>query len=288
MRAALCKPTLADHKSAPGLPKHSPRNLARQCPDRPPSWPLLPTRGCSSAAVRAASSMAAALAKPDTSKEVTHSFRNAAGEKLEGTLLDAGSQDVVCHAPRALSTSMPAFGVRQASFLRLQVILQHGLSSHRNDCFLPELAAALAAADISTFRFDFSGNGVSEGVLHARGCLPHDLHVSGAKLNHSAAAQAPSCMATIMQRCCRLRQGHALASAPVHTSDMSLCTDGGRASSGSHAEGPGPASGWPAGPLQGRHGSPAVLQQVRCVPKRQQAAPSTLCCTRLGALSSYW
>ena len=44
-------------------------------------------------------------------------------------------------------------------------ILQHGLSSTRDGSFLPELAAALAGAGISSFRFDFSANGKSEGTF---------------------------------------------------------------------------------------------------------------------------
>jgi uncharacterized protein len=43
------------------------------------------------------------------------------------------------------------------------VILCHGFLGHKNNCFFPELSKILNDAGYSTFRFDFSGYGESEG-----------------------------------------------------------------------------------------------------------------------------
>lgn len=44
-------------------------------------------------------------------------------------------------------------------------ILCHGLGDHKNGFVLPQLAAALAKAGLSSLRFDFPGNGESDGTF---------------------------------------------------------------------------------------------------------------------------
>uniref|UniRef100_A0A383VEN7 Serine aminopeptidase S33 domain-containing protein n=1 Tax=Tetradesmus obliquus TaxID=3088 RepID=A0A383VEN7_TETOB len=75
-----------------------------------------------------------------TSKAVT--FINNDGLKLAGTLT---------------SSSNP--GSQQC------IIMCHGYQSYREGFQLPALAAALAEAGYNSFRFDFSGNGDSEGTF---------------------------------------------------------------------------------------------------------------------------
>lgn len=43
------------------------------------------------------------------------------------------------------------------------VIVNHGLAGNKNECFIKELCDNLKTSDINAFRFDFSGNGKSEG-----------------------------------------------------------------------------------------------------------------------------
>lgn len=62
---------------------------------------------------------------------------NSAGEKMVGVLDDIGSDDLI--------------------------ILCHGFRSSKESATLINLASALLETGISTFRFDFSGNGESEG-----------------------------------------------------------------------------------------------------------------------------
>ncbi|KAI4335289.1 hypothetical protein L6164_013950 [Bauhinia variegata] len=62
---------------------------------------------------------------------------NKNGEKLVGILHDAGTMEIV--------------------------ILCHGLQASKEDKIMVNLAAALENAGISSFRFDFTGNGESEG-----------------------------------------------------------------------------------------------------------------------------
>lgn len=62
---------------------------------------------------------------------------NPVGEKLAGILHDTGSQELV--------------------------IICHGLNSSKDCDFLANLASSLAQTGLSVFRFDFSGNGESEG-----------------------------------------------------------------------------------------------------------------------------
>lgn len=45
------------------------------------------------------------------------------------------------------------------------VILCHGLGDHKNGFVLPEMAQALADAGLSSLRFDFPGNGESDGTF---------------------------------------------------------------------------------------------------------------------------
>jgi uncharacterized protein len=45
------------------------------------------------------------------------------------------------------------------------VILCHGFASHRNSFHFAEIAEKLAQNNVSSFRFDFSGNGDSEGIF---------------------------------------------------------------------------------------------------------------------------
>lgn len=72
-----------------------------------------------------------------TTKECKISFKNSSGDLLSGILMDVGS----CEA----------------------AILCHGYADTKNGFHLPALAQALAAKGCSTLRFDFTGNGESEG-----------------------------------------------------------------------------------------------------------------------------
>ncbi|XP_004507939.1 uncharacterized protein [Cicer arietinum] len=62
---------------------------------------------------------------------------NKYGNKLVGILHEAGTKEIV--------------------------ILCHGLRASKEDIIMTQLAAALDNAEISSFRFDFTGNGESEG-----------------------------------------------------------------------------------------------------------------------------
>ncbi|KAF8081193.1 hypothetical protein N665_0900s0001 [Sinapis alba] len=62
---------------------------------------------------------------------------NSHNEKLVGLLHETGSRDVV--------------------------VLCHGFRSNKNDTIMKSVAAAIEKEGISAFRFDFSGNGESEG-----------------------------------------------------------------------------------------------------------------------------
>ncbi|XP_062210218.1 uncharacterized protein LOC133911815 isoform X2 [Phragmites australis] len=66
-------------------------------------------------------------------------IRNRYGEKLVGVLHEAGSKDIV--------------------------VLCHGFRSSKESRTMLSLADALASEKISIFRFDFSGNGESEGTF---------------------------------------------------------------------------------------------------------------------------
>lgn len=72
--------------------------------------------------------------------EIRVGFQNSAHERLAGIFRDAKSQNGV-------------------------VILCHGYASSKNGFHLPAIAAELAKKRISSLRFDFSGNGDSQGVF---------------------------------------------------------------------------------------------------------------------------
>lgn len=72
-----------------------------------------------------------------TGREAEESFKNTSGQKLAATLLDAKSPETV--------------------------VLCHGYASTRNGFHLPKLAERLAQKGYSSLRFDFTGNGESEG-----------------------------------------------------------------------------------------------------------------------------
>lgn len=98
-------------------------------------------------------------------------FRNHRGEKLVGTLVDpppthqpaetAASSSTRTSIENATSSSSSS---SNASGSRPVVLLAHGYMSSRNSELLVRLSTALArTAQLSSFRFDFSGNGESEG-----------------------------------------------------------------------------------------------------------------------------
>ncbi|KAL0039934.1 hypothetical protein WJX77_012021 [Trebouxia sp. C0004] len=72
-----------------------------------------------------------------TTKECKISFKNSSGDLLSGILVDVGSSDAA--------------------------ILCHGYADTKNGFHLPKLAQALVTKGCSTLRFDFTGNGESEG-----------------------------------------------------------------------------------------------------------------------------
>lgn len=79
----------------------------------------------------------AASSRPNRERAFT--FRNVQGETLVGTA-------VVSSSPKT-------------------IVLCHGFSDHRNTPLILALAEALDAASFSSLRFDFSGNGDSEGTF---------------------------------------------------------------------------------------------------------------------------
>ncbi|KAL3134145.1 hypothetical protein ABBQ32_008564 [Trebouxia sp. C0010 RCD-2024] len=74
---------------------------------------------------------------PMASREREVTFTNPSNESLAGIFLDAGSSKTA--------------------------ILCHGYTDHKNGFHLPAIAEALANRGWSSLRFDFSGNGKSEG-----------------------------------------------------------------------------------------------------------------------------
>ena len=50
-------------------------------------------------------------------------------------------------------------------FLQDVAILCHGLGDHKNGFVLPQMAVALAEKGLSSLRFDFPGNGESDGTF---------------------------------------------------------------------------------------------------------------------------
>jgi putative redox protein len=55
-----------------------------------------------------------------------------------------------------------------ASWNKFGIIICHGFAGDKNKNFIPELASALEEKDFLTLRFDFSGNGESEGLFEDR------------------------------------------------------------------------------------------------------------------------
>ncbi|KAJ3671157.1 hypothetical protein LUZ60_008583 [Juncus effusus] len=88
-------------------------------------------------------------------------IQNQHGEKLVGVLNDAGSKKVV--------------------------ILCHGFRASKDDNIMVNLSAALTKNGISTFRFDFSGNGESEGKFEYGNYRKEadDLHSVVSFLSHN-------------------------------------------------------------------------------------------------------
>lgn len=72
-----------------------------------------------------------------TTQERKVSFENSSGDVLSGILVDVGSSEAA--------------------------VLCHGYADTKNGFHLPVLAQALATKGCSTLRFDFTGNGESEG-----------------------------------------------------------------------------------------------------------------------------
>lgn len=113
---------------------------------------------------------------PASLQETRVEFSNHRGENLVGTLVDppttaqsaasappaatSGSPE----APPSSSTTNSSSSSNATAPLPPVVLLAHGYMSSRNSELLVRLATALArSSQLSSFRFDFSGNGESEG-----------------------------------------------------------------------------------------------------------------------------
>jgi len=94
--------------------------------------------------------MASAAGRAAPQQEESVSFANARGERLAATLA----------TPPAAASGAAAASPAPA------VILCHGFSSHRDGFHYRALAERLAAAGLASIRFDFAGNGESEGVFN--------------------------------------------------------------------------------------------------------------------------
>ncbi|GLI64483.1 hypothetical protein VaNZ11_007758 [Volvox africanus] len=79
------------------------------------------------------------FAMSGSSLDQTLSFPNSHGERLSAKFVDAGSKDIV--------------------------IFCHGYASSKNGFLFPRLAEELASRGKSSLRFDFAGNGESEGTF---------------------------------------------------------------------------------------------------------------------------
>ena len=100
-------------------------------------------------------------------------FENGSKEKLVGSLVDASSS---------------ADGV---------VILCHGYASSKNSPLLVQLAKELASKNLSSLRFDFSGNGAFLSPMHSR--MGHDalMHEQGGPCGlYCGGFGSPSCVVT--------------------------------------------------------------------------------------------
>ncbi|KAF6266282.1 Alpha/Beta hydrolase protein [Scenedesmus sp. NREL 46B-D3] len=90
-------------------------------------------------------------------------FLNHRGEKLVGTLSDPESITHMPPPPPPSAAGAPQ-NAPQQQLLPPVVILAHGYMSSRNSELLVRLATAFGrSCKLSSFRFDFSGNGDSEG-----------------------------------------------------------------------------------------------------------------------------
>ena len=79
--------------------------------------------------------------------ETKVTFQNKQQQKLIGIFTDAGSDKVV--------------------------LLSHGYASHKDGFVYPKLAKALAARRLCSLRFDFTGNGESEGAFEVSHFIFH-------------------------------------------------------------------------------------------------------------------
>jgi len=80
-------------------------------------------------------------------------FLNKRGDKLVGTLVLPATSTTTSSTSSSGSGSKPT----------PTVILAHGYMSSRNSELLIRIATALAREGLASVRFDFSGNGESEG-----------------------------------------------------------------------------------------------------------------------------
>ncbi|GBF92289.1 hypothetical protein Rsub_05372 [Raphidocelis subcapitata] len=113
-------------------------------------------------------------------------FANARGELLVGTLREPS-------CPPALAPRPPAAGGPQSSSsgdggsssgggaAPALAILCHGYMSDRNSELLLRIAGALAREGVATLRFDFSGNGESEGRFRYGGYRSEARDIAAAR-----------------------------------------------------------------------------------------------------------
>jgi len=114
---------------------------------RPPPFGAAASASAVSAAAASARRPRRPLQQPPMAaqplREESVSFANGRGERLAATLA----------TPPGSAAAAPA------------VILCHGFSSHRDGFHYRALAGRLAAAGLASLRFDFAGNGESQGVF---------------------------------------------------------------------------------------------------------------------------
>lgn len=97
-------------------------------------------------------------------------FLNTTHQQLAGTFHDASSDKVRPTWPPHKRAHAAHVGVGAGStsgpLLLLQVvILCHGYASSKDGFVFPKMAKALAAKKLSSLRFDFTGNGESDGAF---------------------------------------------------------------------------------------------------------------------------
>jgi hypothetical protein len=123
-------------------------------------------------------------------QETIVEFRNQRGERLVGTLVDP-SPPALPPSAESRANSSPSSSSSSSSKAAATapvVILAHGYMSSRNSELLVRLATVLASScQVASFRFDFSGNGDSEGdfrygqyrwvlqPMHVWGVAPHGV-----------------------------------------------------------------------------------------------------------------